>query len=64
MREAELWQRLERHLGANYARSWADQYSLSALGGQTVVEALAAGVDGKKIWRAVWQALDLPFRER
>ena len=64
MREAELWQRLERHLGSAYARTWAEQYSLATLESLTVTEALAAGVPGKKIWRAVWQALELPARER
>jgi hypothetical protein len=37
---------------------------LSDIGGRTVVEALAAGVDRKEIWRAVWGKLELPVRER
>ncbi|MGA4668255.1 DUF3046 domain-containing protein [Propionibacteriaceae bacterium Y1923] len=64
MREAELWQRLAQHLGDGYARTWAEQYSLDTLGGRTVVESLAAGLPNKTIWRAVWQALELPATDR
>ena len=63
MRETELWARLNRHLGPAYARTWAELYSMSALDGRTVVEALAAGVPCVKIWRAVWAALELPEQE-
>lgn len=64
MREAELWERLTRHLGAGYVRVWAAQHSLSALGSRTVQEALDAGVPSKTIWRAAWEALELPPSER
>jgi hypothetical protein len=29
-----------------------------------VEEAMAAGIDCKTIWRAVWEALELPASER
>ncbi len=64
MKETELWARLSHHLGAGYARVWADQYSLAELRGMTVVEALANGVPCKTIWRAVWSALELPALDR
>ena len=64
MKETELWQRLQLHLGAAYFRVWASEYSLAALGQRTVVEALADGVPCKIIWRAVWAALELPARDR
>ena len=64
MKETELWQRLEAALGAGYYRVWADQFSLAALGGRTVVQALAAGTPSKTVWRAVWEALELPPRDR
>jgi hypothetical protein len=41
VKETELWQRLQLHLGAGYFRVWAAEYSLAALGQRTVVEALA-----------------------
>jgi hypothetical protein len=64
VREAELWRRLETALGKVYAQAWAGQVVLSEIGGRTVDEALAAGVDCKQIWRAVWGKLELPARDR
>lgn len=64
MKETELWARLSEHLGTAYARVWASQYSLAELRGRTVVEALADGVACKTIWRAVWNALELPAVHR
>jgi len=64
MKETELWQRLRLHLGADYFRVWASEYSHAALGQRTVVEALSDGVPCKMIWRAVWAALELPARDR
>ncbi len=64
MRETELWRRLERHLGADYARAWAAQVALGELGSRTVVEALDAGVPAVAVWRAVWTQLELPDSER
>ncbi len=64
VKETELWQRLQDHLGAGYYRVWASEFSLADLDQRTVVEALADGVPSKVIWRAVWAALELPPRER
>lgn len=64
MKETELWQRLQLHLGTGYFRVWASEYSLAALGQRTVVQALADGIPCKTIWRAVWAALELPARDR
>ncbi len=64
MREAELWERLVQHLGPGYARVWAAQFAVAGLGSRTVVEALADGVPCKVVWRAVWEALELPASER
>ncbi|WOP18302.1 DUF3046 domain-containing protein [Raineyella sp. LH-20] len=64
MRETELWRRLEHHLGSAYARVWAEQHVMADLAGRTAVEALAAGVPPKTVWRACWAALELPASER
>jgi hypothetical protein len=64
MRETEFWARMRTHLGSAYAYVWASQHSLAQLGGRTVDEAMAAGIDCKTIWRAVWETLELPDRER
>jgi hypothetical protein len=64
MRHTEFWERMDRALGKAYSRFWAEQQVLGDLGGRTVDEALDAGEQPKTVWRAVWQALDLPDRER
>lgn len=55
---------MDHHLGSAYARVWADQFVMSELGGRTVSEALAAGLEPKQVWRAVWAVLELPASER
>ena len=64
MKETELWQRLQHHLGASYYRVWASEYNLVDLQGRTVMQAMDDGVPAKTVWRAVWAALELPLRER
>ena len=64
MRYTDFWERMELHLGAAYARSYAHDQVLSQLGGRTVDQALAAGDDAKAVWRAVVEALQLPARYR
>ena len=64
MRHTEFWVRMDQALGPAYARSWAEQQVLAELDGRTVAEALAAGETPKRVWRAVWAALDLPLRDR
>ena len=61
---ASFWRRLEQHLGAGYARTWAGDQVLRELDGRTVAQALEAGETPLVVWRAVHQALALPARER
>lgn len=55
---------MERHLGGPYSRVWARQHVLRDLDGRTVEQALAEGESPKRVWRAVWSALELPDAER
>ncbi|MRJ76975.1 DUF3046 domain-containing protein [Aeromicrobium sp. SMF47] len=64
MRHSEFWERMDRHLGAGYARVWAESHVMSILGGRTVTEALDAGEDPKTVWRAVHATRGLPASER
>ena len=64
MRHTEFWARMEQALGPSYARAWAAQYVMAALGGRTVDEALTAGESPKTVWRAVWETLELPAARR
>ena len=64
MRHSELRERMEHHLGGPYSRVWSQQQVLAELDGRTVEEALAAGEPPRRVWRAVWAALELPASER
>ena len=64
MRHTEFWARMEHALGTAYARTWAEQQVLAALGHRTVAEALDQGESPKTVWRAVWERLELPASER
>jgi hypothetical protein len=64
MRHTEFWSRMEHHLGPAYSRTWAREQVLRSLGGRTVDEALAEGETPKQVWRAVWEALELPPSEK
>jgi hypothetical protein len=64
MRLTELRTRLAAVLGAGYADSWAADHVLAALGGQTVEQAIAAGMDTRTVWRAAAAELQLPASER
>jgi Protein of unknown function (DUF3046) len=64
VRLTDFWSRMDQHLGPAYSRSWAHDVVLAELGGRTVDEALAAGLETKDVWRAVVAQLGLPARER
>lgn len=64
MRHTEFWERMDRHLGAAYSRSWADSIVIRDLDGRTAAQALADGWSPKEVWRAVWEILELPDSER
>ena len=55
---------MESRFGVSYARSYAADQVLSALGGRTVDRALADGDDAKLVWRAVCDATNAPASER
>lgn len=60
MREAEYWVRLRRHVGESYAPLWADSVVHAGLGDKTASQALAAGMDVRRIWLETWSNLELP----
>lgn len=64
MRHTELRTRMDAALGSGYARTWADLYVMSELGGRTVEQALDAGESPKRVWIAVWRELGLPLADR
>ena len=55
---------MRAQFGDSYASSVAKDFVLTELGGRTVDQALADGVDAKTVWRAVCEAFDVPERLR
>ena len=60
MRLTDFWERMELTFGAAYARSWADDQHLAALGGRTVNQALADAEETRTVWRAVCAHAQVP----
>jgi hypothetical protein len=49
----DFWARLEQAFGSAYARSLAADQTFSELGGRTINEAIAQGIETATIWHAV-----------
>lgn len=60
VRLTDFWERMDALFGPDYARSWARDYSLAALDGRTVEQAIAAGIETREIWEAVCGVVDVP----
>ena len=60
MRLTDFWERMDAVFGPEYARSWAHDHVMSALGQRSVYQAIDAGIDTKEIWRAVCGVADVP----
>ncbi|MGA0066815.1 MAG: DUF3046 domain-containing protein [Candidatus Nanopelagicales bacterium] len=60
MRLTDFWERMDALFGADYAKSWARDYSLSALDGRTVEQAIAGGIETRDSWEAVCGVVDVP----
>ena len=60
VRLTDFWERMDALFGPDYARSWARDYSLSALDGRTAEQAIAAGIETREIWEAVCGVVDVP----
>ncbi len=60
VRLTEFWRRMDAVFGTAYAQSWAADFAVAALGGRTVVEALAQGESAKDVWRAVCESVEVP----
>jgi hypothetical protein len=64
MRLTVFWDKMRAQFGDAYAASVARDYVLSGLGGRTVDQALAEGVEPKAVWRAVCEAFEVPEKSR
>lgn len=59
MRRSDFWERLDAVLGPQYARSWAQDVVLPALGA-TVEQAFDRGEDASVVWKAVCEVVEVP----
>jgi hypothetical protein len=59
-----FWEKMRAQFGEAYAASVAKDHVLVGLGGRTVDQALAEGVEPKAVWRAVCEAFEIPERSR
>lgn len=64
MRLTVFWERMNARFGAAYADSVARDLVIARLGGRTVVDALAAGVEPAVVWSAVCEAVEVPVQDR
>jgi hypothetical protein len=55
---------MRQHFGPIYADSFAHDFVLAELGGRTVDQALAQGVDVQEIWRAICRTVEVPAKLR
>ena len=60
VRLTDFWSRMHAEFGPVYADSFARDFVLGELGGRTVEQALADGMDAKVVWRAVCAAMEWP----
>jgi len=59
-----FWEKMRGQFGEAYAASVAKDFALTALGGATVNQALAAGKEPKTVWLAVCEAFEIPEEAR
>jgi Protein of unknown function (DUF3046) len=64
VRLTAFWERMRAQFGDTYADSVAKDHVLAALGGRTVSQALADGIDAKTVWRAVCETFSIPESRR
>ncbi len=64
MRLTYFWELMDDEFGALRAGSVSRDHVFAELGGQTVVEALEAGIDPREVWKAVCEAYDVPAARR
>ncbi len=61
---SQFWTLMDDEFGSAYSRVFADRHVLSAIGGQTVSEAIDAGVPPKCVWEVLCEAMDIPPERR
>ena len=55
---------MSRQFGSMRAESVARDHVFATLGGRTAVDAIDAGLPGRKVWLAICEEYDVPPKER
>lgn len=55
---------MRQQFGEAYVDAFSRSHVFSDLGGRTVHEALAAGIDARQVWQAVCASFDVPPKLR
>ncbi|MCC3283966.1 MULTISPECIES: DUF3046 domain-containing protein [Arthrobacter] len=64
MRISDFWRLMDDEFGPAYSRVLASDLVLTGLGGKTASEALARGVEPKRVWLAVCDIQEVPDERR
>lgn len=64
MRVSELRRLMDDEFGSSYASSVAADHRMAAIGGRTVDEAVADGLEPRSVWLALCDSYDIPQARR
>ncbi|MCS5509902.1 DUF3046 domain-containing protein [Curtobacterium flaccumfaciens pv. flaccumfaciens] len=64
MRVSEFWRAVDQVFGEAYGSVVTRDVVLEGLGGRSAVDALAAGVDARRVWDALCDSQDVPIDRR
>ena len=64
MRVSEFWRAVDQVFGEAYGSVVTRDVVLEGLGGRSAVDALAAGVDARRVWDALCDSQDVPMDRR
>ncbi|WP_284756765.1 DUF3046 domain-containing protein [Curtobacterium sp. ME-Dv--P-122a] len=64
MRVSEFWRAVDQVFGEAYGAVVTRDVVLEGLGGRSAVDALAAGIDARRVWDAVCDSQDVPMDRR
>lgn len=64
MRISDYWRLMDDEFGAAYSRVLGNTLVLAGVGGRTAQQALAAGVEPRKVWLAMCDVQDVPAERR
>lgn len=64
VRQSDFWRLMDDEFGAGYSRVLASELVLADLGDRSAVQALSAGTEPRRIWRAICEKQDVPSDRR